>query len=187
MSETNLDRPLTEDEQQILLKMARRAIENAVNPQSKPPIESDEPILAEERGAFVTLHKQGQLRGCIGYVTALKPLDQTIKEMAVAAAMHDPRFDAVTGDELEDLDIEISVLSPLKKVDDVKVIQIGRHGLYVQKGAYSGLLLPQVASEYGWDRHEFLAQTCRKAGLPPNAWQDDDTTLYSFSAQIFQE
>lgn len=145
----------------------------------------DVPVLKEKRGAFVTLKKKGQLRGCIGYIHALKPLGQTIYEMARAAAFGDPRFPPVTKEELPNLSFEISVLTPLKEIKDIEEIKVGVHGLYIIKGSHAGLLLPQVATEYGWDRHTFLEHTCYKAGLAPQAWQDKDAKIYIFSADIF--
>jgi AmmeMemoRadiSam system protein A len=141
--------------------------------------------LKENRGAFVTLQKRGQLRGCIGYIEGHGPLHNTIKEMAEAAAFRDPRFSPVKEKELPELDIEISVLTPLKRIKDVNEIQVGTHGIYIKKGWSSGLLLPQVATEYGWDRQTFLEHTCQKAGLPPAGWKEKDAEIYIFSADIF--
>jgi AmmeMemoRadiSam system protein A len=143
--------------------------------------------LDTECGAFVTLHKDGRLRGCIGYVRALKPLRRTVAEMAIQAALHDPRFPAVTASEVPSLDIEISVLSPLEEVDDVSSIEVGKHGLIVQDGARSGLLLPQVATEQGWDRDTFLDHTCLKAGLPAGSWKREGVTILRFTAEVFGE
>jgi uncharacterized protein len=107
--------------------------------------------------------------------------------MSLAAAFHDPRFHPVNRDELKDLKLEISVLSPLREIVDVNEIEVGRHGLYIVKGVFSGLLLPQVATEYRWDRTTFLRETCRKAGLPPQAWKDEDVRIFVFSAEVFGE
>ncbi|MFH1069293.1 MAG: AmmeMemoRadiSam system protein A, partial [Candidatus Glassbacteria bacterium] len=145
------------------------------------------PVLAEKRGAFVTIKERGQLRGCIGMIVGMRPLVETVSEMAVAAAARDPRFNPVTVDELALLEVEISALSPITPVGDVSRIQVGRDGLIVRRGQFQGLLLPQVATEYGWDRDTFLAQTCRKAGLPPDAWKLKDTEISSFSAEVFGE
>jgi AmmeMemoRadiSam system protein A len=160
-------------------------IENKVKGKPVPEFKIDSPILKENRGAFVTLQKKGQLRGCIGYIEGHGPLHNTIKEMAEAAAFRDPRFSPVKEKELPELDIEISVLTPLQRVKDVNEIQVGTHGIYIKKGWYSGLLLPQVATEYGWDRQTFLEHTCQKAGLPSAAWKEKDTEIYIFSADIF--
>ncbi len=143
------------------------------------------PPLQEPRGAFVTLKRHGQLRGCIGQIEGRWPLAQTVSRMALAAAFQDPRFPPVTPDEWDDLELEISVLSPLVKLEDPAQVRVGTHGLYVRKGSRGGLLLPQVAVEQGWDRETFLRQTCRKAGLPPDAWRDADTELFVFTADVF--
>ncbi|WP_448384558.1 AmmeMemoRadiSam system protein B [Desulfosoma sp.] len=141
--------------------------------------------LREPRGAFVTLKRHGQLRGCIGQIEARQPLAHTVSRMASAAAFQDPRFPPVTPEEWDDLELEISVLSPLEKLDDPTQVRVGTHGLVLRKGSRSGLLLPQVAVEQGWDRETFLRQTCRKAGLPPEAWRDPDTEIYIFTAEVF--
>jgi hypothetical protein len=138
-------------------------------------------------GAFVTLKKHGQLRGCIGFIEARKPSYETVRDMAQAAAFSDPRFSPVTQKEFEDLKIEISILTPLKKISDINEIEVGKHGLYIIKGFNSGLLLPQVATEYSWDRVTFLKETCRKAGLPFDAWKDKDAKIFIFSADVFGE
>jgi AmmeMemoRadiSam system protein A len=133
----------------------------------------------------VTLHKDGKLRGCIGHIRAKKPLVETIVEMAEAAAFQDPRFPPVSSQELDQLDYEISVLTPLRRIKDVEEIQVGIHGIYLKRGGSSGLLLPQVATEWGWDRTTFLEHTCTKAGLPEDAWKDTKTEIYIFSADVF--
>lgn len=135
----------------------------------------------------MTLHKDGQLRGCIGYIEAVKPLLDTIEEMARAAAFSDWRFNPVTAPELPRLEIEISVLSPITAVADPASIVVGVHGLIVSRGSKRGLLLPQVAVEWGWDRETFLAQTCVKAGLPESAWKEKGTKIECFSAEVFSE
>jgi len=180
-----IDLGLSEEEKKILHHIAKTVIESKARGKPVPEFKIESPLLKENRGAFVTIHKKGQLRGCIGYIEAYKPLHKTIEEMAEAAAFRDPRFPPVSEKELQDLDIEISVLTPLRKIKDVNEIEVGKHGIYIKKGWYSGLLLPQVATEYGWDRQTFLEHTCLKAGLPPNAWKDKDTEIYIFSADIF--
>lgn len=180
-----VDLGLNEEEKKILHYIAKTVIENKARGKPVPEFKIESPLLKENRGAFVTIHKKGQLRGCIGYIEAYKPLHKTIEEMAEAAAFRDPRFPPVSEKELPELDIEISVLTPLRKIKDVNEIEVGKHGIYIKKGWYSGLLLPQVATEYGWDRQTFLEHTCMKAGLPPNAWKDKDTEIYIFSADIF--
>lgn len=176
---------LTEEDKQMLLKLVRKTIEAKFtgNKVSGPP--SLKAILTQKRGAFVTLKKQGKLRGCIGYIEARKPLYKTIEEMAVESAFHDPRFPPLQQEELIDIMIEISVLSPLKEIGDIEEIEVGKHGIYLVKDSRSGLLLPQVAKEYGWNRVTFLKETCRKAGLPSLAWQDKDIKIFIFSADIF--
>lgn len=178
---------LTDSEKKALLTIARNAIERAIVGTQKKLPEYDMPVLHEKRGAFVTIHNQGDLRGCIGYVVGHRPLKETVEEMAQAAALRDTRFKPVSASELSEIDLEISVLSPLYKVQDVNEIKVGTHGLMIRAGQYSGLLLPQVAVEHKWDRKVFLEYTCMKAGLFKDAWKDEDTTLYIFSAQVFSE
>jgi AmmeMemoRadiSam system protein A len=154
---------------------------------STPAVKFDSPIMKEKRGAFVTLTRKGSLRGCIGYIVPVKPLAVTIQEMAGAAAFRDPRFNPVKKEEVNDLEIEISVLTPLQEIKDINEVEVGKHGLIIEKGTSSGLLLPQVATDYGWDRETFLTHTCKKAGLHENAWKDPDTKIKIFSAEIFHE
>jgi AmmeMemoRadiSam system protein A len=180
-----VDLGLNEEEKKTLHHIARTVIENKVKGKPVPDFKIESPILKENRGAFVTLQKKGQLRGCIGYIQAYEPLHQTIEKMAEAAAFKDPRFSPVKEKELPELEIEISVLTPLQRIKDVNEIQVGTHGIYIKKGWLSGLLLPQVATEYGWDRQTFLDHTCQKAGLPSTAWKEKDTEIYIFSADIF--
>ncbi|MCX8118263.1 MAG: AmmeMemoRadiSam system protein B [Desulfobacterota bacterium] len=180
-----VDLGLSEEEKKILRHIAKTVIENRAKGRPLPEFKIEAPRLREHRGAFVTLHKRGQLRGCIGYIEGRGPLYKTVEEMAEAAAFRDPRFSPVTESELPELEIEISVLTPLKRISDVNEIEVGKHGIYIRKGWFSGLLLPQVATENGWDRKTFLEHTCQKAGLPPNAWKEKDTEIYIFSADIF--
>ena len=175
------------ESQALLLKIARTSIESHLKKQEPPKFEITDKNLLQKRGAFVTLHKRGQLRGCIGYVLPYKPLHQTVAEMAVAAATEDPRFPSVTLNEMNEIDIEISALSTLKKIESIEELEVGKHGLYMKQGVFSGLLLPQVATDYGWNRKEFLEHTCRKAGLPKDAWKDKKTEISIFSAQVFGE
>jgi len=177
---------LTEADKKTVLEIVRKTIESHVKGEKIPYFKVTSPVLKEKRGVFVTLHKKGMLRGCIGYVEAIKPLDETIREMAIAASTQDPRFPPVSEEELKEIDIEISVLSPLAKIKDPSEIEVGKHGILIRKGFYSGLLLPQVATEYGWDRITFLEHTCNKAGLSKNAWKGD-VEIYIFSAQVFGE
>ncbi len=180
-----VDLGLNEEEKKTLHQIAKTVIENKARGKTVPDFKVESPVLKENRGAFVTIHKRGQLRGCIGYIEGRGPLHKTIEEMAEAAAFRDPRFTPVKEKELPELELEISVLTPLKKIKDVDEVQVGKHGIYIKKGWYSGLLLPQVATEYGWDRQAFLEHTCQKAGLPSNAWKEKDTEIYIFSADIF--
>ena len=171
-------------ERQLLLRLAHEAIEAALQGRSvdlNPPNEH----LAEGRGAFTTLHLNGKLRGCIGYVFPTQSLYCTVAETARSAAFDDPRFNPVKADEAPALKIEISVLSPLRPIKPEEVV-LGRHGLVVTYGGRRGLLLPQVPIEWEWDRTTFLEQTCLKAGLPPDAWLRG-AELHAFSAEIFSE
>jgi MEMO1 family protein len=176
---------LREEEKKALRQIAQAAIEGRLKGGKAAPQEGLTPNLQENRGAFVSLHKGGHLRGCIGQIIPTKPLHQTIADMAMAAAFDDPRFDPLSVKELKDLELEISVLTPMQRVRNTDEIEIGKHGLYVKKGVFSGLLLPQVATEYNWNRVTFLEETCRKAGLQRNAWKEMDTEIYMFSADIF--
>ncbi len=176
---------LTNEEKKLLREIARASIERRLKKEKPPKIEISGEHLKENRGAFVSLHRRGQLRGCIGMIQPSRPLHQVIDEMATAAAFEDGRFEPLSADELKDLEVEISVLTPLQKLQNIEEIEIGKHGLYIKKGFYSGLLLPQVATEYNWNRQTFLEETCRKAGLPRNAWKEKGTEIYLFSADIF--
>ena len=182
-----VDLGLTDSEKNELLRIARVAIESKCF--GKPRAESipSTEKLKELRGAFVSLHKKGMLRGCIGTLEPRSPLWKSVEEMAQAAAFRDPRFRPVTEDELPYLDVEISVLTPFTEVEDTEDIQVGLHGLLIRRGHQAGLLLPQVAAERNWDRLTFLQETCRKAGLAPDTWKDKDTKIYVFSADVFPE
>jgi len=162
-------------------------VETAVREGKLYQCSTESEALMRERGAFVTLRKKGQLRGCIGYIAPLKPLCLTVRDVAASAAVEDPRFPSVTSAELSELEYEISVLSPLHRVTDIKQIKVGQHGLVMLRGDREGLLLPQVPTEQGWDRKTFLEQTCLKAGLPENAWQDEGTDIFFFTALVFGE
>jgi AmmeMemoRadiSam system protein A len=179
---------LSEQEKSELLALARKSVEFAVekNQLYEPPA-SASVTLNSERGAFVTLTKSGDLRGCIGYTSAVKPLYMTVRDTATHAALHDPRFVAVSTAELPQLEYEISVLSPLRRVTDIEQIRIGEHGLLMKNGDSEGLLLPQVPVEQKWDRLTFLEQTCRKARMPAGCWKDEDTDIFSFTAVVFHE
>jgi len=174
-------------DQAMLFRIARESIQAHLRGKWPPPLESDAPKLREPRGVFVTLHRKGSLRGCIGYLEAVKPLGQAVQEMARAAAFQDPRFPPLQAEELPEIDLEISILTPMRRVDTTAEITVGVHGLYLEQGPRRGLLLPQVATEHGWDRLTFLRQTCVKAGLPPDAWKDAATRIYIFCAEILKE
>jgi len=177
---------LGEAERAELLRVARKAVETAVKEAKLLDYDgSSLDALMQERGAFVTLKKHGQLRGCIGYASPVKPLVLTVREVAALAAVRDIRFSPVAPGELKELEYEVSVLSPLRRVLDVKQIQVGRDGLVVRNGRKEGLLLPQVPVEQDWDRTTFLQQACLKAGLPPDAWLDRATDIFQFTALVF--
>jgi len=171
---------------QKLLRIARQTIEARLKGEKIPRLEVEEPELQERRGAFVTLTKGGRLRGCIGYTEPIYPLYEAVASCALSAAFSDPRFPPLRAEELPQIRIEISVLSPLQKIQDISQIQVGVHGLMISKGFQRGLLLPQVATQYRWDRETFLEQTCYKAGLPADAWKKG-ADIYIFSAEIFHE
>lgn len=178
---------LTEEEQALLLRIARETIEAHLAGSTLPLLGFPGARTSSHRGAFVTLHKYGELRGCIGTFLAPKPLHETIREMAIASAMEDPRFPPLASHELPDVDIEISVLSPLREIRSPDEIVVGTHGLYITKGYQRGILLPQVATEYGWDRETFLDHTCLKAGLPSRTWREEKIRIEVFTAQVFGE
>lgn len=178
---------LNKEEKKKLIAIAKASIIEAVGGKRQPGVEVTEERLKENCGAFVTIKKHGRLRGCIGYIVAVKPLYETVKDVARSAAINDNRFSPMTEEELKDIEIEISALTPLKRIYDVEEIEVGKHGIVMKKGFYSGLLLPQVATEYGWDRKTFLEHTCMKAGLPTDAWKDESVEIYIFSAEVFGE
>lgn len=172
------------EERDVLLLLAHRSIELALEGRSADAV-APTPHLAEHRGAFTTLHLEGKLRGCIGYVLPSQSLYATVAETARAAALDDPRFLPVTPEDAPNLKIEISVLSPLLPIRPEEVV-VGRHGLVVAQGGHRGLLLPQVPVEWEWDRETYLAQTCLKAGLSPDAWRHG-AQLQAFTAEVFRE
>jgi uncharacterized protein len=172
------------EERRFLLNLAHEAIDSALRGR-EADCAAPSDHLAEKRGAFTTLHLDGQLRGCVGYVFPVRSLCRTVAETAVSAAFHDSRFLPVTPEEAARLEIEISVLSPLQPIA-AEDVEVGKHGLVVTFGGRRGLLLPQVPIEYGWDRETFLSETCHKAGLPEDAWQHG-ATLEAFSAEVFGE
>lgn len=175
---------LSEANRRFLKSVAREAVERHVNAQPPSRLLYDDPALKECWGAFVTLKVHGHLRGCIGTIVSDEPLPETIAELAVKSASYDPRFPPVGPAELNELDIEISILGPLREVTDIGEIQIGRDGLVVEHGGRRGLLLPQVATEHNLDVRSFLSQTCIKAGLPPDMWKLG-AKIYRFPAEVF--
>ncbi len=181
---------LTKDEKEKLLQIARESIIHYLDGQIIPDIDPSHLPLAlkEDYGAFVTLHKHGKLRGCIGRFNVDGPLYKTIQQIAVSAATKDPRFSAVTTPEIEEIDIEISVLSPMKKIKSINEFELGRHGIYIKKGSQSGTFLPQVAETTGWTKEEFIGHCARdKAGIGWDGWKDEDAEVLIYEARIFSE
>ncbi len=178
---------VSDAEAKILLTLAREAIVHLIEGKDYNPSAAEQPALQQHSGCFVTITQNGQLRGCIGNFQSHQPLYREVVSMAVAAASQDPRFPPLSPADLGNFDLEITILSPLKKITDINEIKVGTHGIYIIKGLNRGVLLPQVATEYGWDRETFLRQTCTKAGLIDDAWQHPDTEIYIFSGQIIHE
>lgn len=172
-------------QRRALFAIAREAISAQLEGRRLKLNAPSQPRLAEPRGVFVTLHLGGELRGCVGFVVAILPLYRTVAEAAVGAAFHDFRFPPLTTPEFRELTLELSVLSPVERIRPEQVV-VGRHGLLVSQGSRRGLLLPQVAEEHGWDAPTFLARTCMKAGLPPDAWLNG-AAVEAFTAEIFSE
>lgn len=181
---------LNQTQRKQLLKLARRTIA-AVLAGGAPGLTADEfdDTLRKPAGAFVTLTTKADddLRGCIGSIEAVAPLYQAVANSAVSAAFRDPRFNPVRDNELDQIAIEISVMGPIERVTNPEEILPGRDGLIITRGHYAGLLLPQVATEYGWDRETFLDQTCVKAGLSRGIWRDPGTKIEKFAAEVFHE
>ena len=180
---------LTEEDRQLLLQIARDAVRAHLSgdPPQFPVVSSG--VLTEPHGIFVSIHEghEGQqLRGCIGNIQPSGPLYRSAADCAIAAAVGDPRFMPMTIAELTAVEFEISVLSPLESMQDIREIEIGKHGLLISKRSARGLLLPQVATMYGWDREQFLQETCRKAGLRPDDWKEG-ATIQHFTASVFSE
>jgi uncharacterized protein len=179
---------MNKGQKHALLKVARDTVEAVIKGKRTPVVEADDPDLSTHLGCFVTLKTGDELRGCIGQFTGDKPLVNMVVEMAKASATDDPRFfdNPLTLDDLQDLDIEISVLSELKKTTNPLSLRLGIDGIYIKKGYLSGCFLPQVATETGWSKEEFLSYCCsHKAGLPEDAWRDSKTEVYLFSAEVF--
>lgn len=177
------------EDKDYLLNLARKSIENYLSTKKiLTPDPPDNPLLNEQRAVFVTLSKNGDLRGCIGHMEARMPVYQAVVEMATAAAFNDYRFSPLGKEELKQIEIEISILSPLKKIDDPEQIRLGIDGVWIKKGYHSGVFLPQVAAETGWDKQTFLESLCaHKAGLPKNAYLDPDTEIFIYQVDKFRE
>lgn len=186
MSERSAIAGLDDNDKRELLRIARATLREYLTTGFMPPGAPHRQTLLEPRGAFVTLHTGGELRGCIGRVDADTPLYLAVEQLAVAASTRDPRFDPLRAEELKDTRIEISVLSTLRSSKPEEV-EIGKHGVVITRGVRRGLLLPQVAVEHGLDRERFLDETCGKAGLPPGAWSQPGTILQTFTAEVFRE
>ena len=184
---------LNADEQKELIKAAWKSIRHEVcgdalvSNRGQLDRFDTESLLRQPAGAFVTLYKKGSLRGCLGVIVSEEPLLETVSGIAGRAAIADPRFSPVTEDELVGIQIEISILSPLKEISSIEEIFVGTHGLFIQAGMFRGLLLPQVAVAQRWNRIQFLEETCIKAGLPPNQWKDPETRIFIFSAEIIKQ
>ena len=173
-------------ERSELLALARKSVEHAVREGKLYDADaSSSELLNQERGAFVTLKESGELRGCIGYTSSLKPLYLTVRDTATYAALRDPRFPPVSASELPKLEYEISVLSPLRRVLDVRQVKVGQHGLLMKDDTHEGILLPQVPVEEKWDRQKFLEETCAKAGMRAGCWKDENTDIFQFTAVVF--
>ena len=180
-----VDLGLSEEEKETLRRLAYQTIRSRCLGEPLPGFSTQSQRLREPRGAFVCVKKTGELRGCIGMLEGRGPLYETIREMAIQAAFSDPRFCALEPSELDEIEVEISVLTPMERIQRPSQIEIGKHGIYIRKGYYSGLLLPQVATENGWDREQFLQWTCKKAGLQENEWRSPEVELHVFSADVF--
>lgn len=178
--------PLPSEGRRALLELARRALVEAVVHGRVLQVPTEQGELAAPCGAFVSLHLRGRLRGCVGQIESTEPLAETVARCAAAAALEDPRFQPVSSAEVNQLEIEISVLSPLEPAT-LEEIEVGRHGLLVTRGRLRGLLLPQVATQYRWSRERFLEETCVKAGLEREAWKDPITKIQRFTAEVFSE
>lgn len=186
--DNSLNRELNQEEQKLALEIARKTIEAVFTGQKYQPNTDQYLIFQTKRGVFVTLHEDEKLRGCIGTFEPAKPLAGAIQEMASSAAFHDSRFYPLDEKELDQLKIEISILSPMEKIDDPSVIEVGKHGVLVKKGLRNGVYLPQVATEQNWDCERFLCHLCEhKAGIHKDSWKDGSADVYIFTAQVIKE
>lgn len=181
---------MDEQAKKILLDIARKSIDAAITGKTKPLLSCDHPDLQGKQGVFITLKTHGQLRGCIGRFVSDIPLYQLVSEMAVSSATEDPRFEfnRIKSQELNQLKIEISVLSPLIPISNPLDFELGKHGIFIKKNFHVGCFLPQVATETGWNKEEFLSYCCSsKAGLPANAWKNKDVEIDIFTTEIIEE
>lgn len=181
---------MDEQAKKILLDIARASIKAAIKQEPRPLVSCNHPDLQGKLGVFVTLKIHGQLRGCLGHFLSDMPLYQTVSEIAASSATDDPRFESnrITLSEFNELEIEISVLSPLIRISNPLDFELGKHGIYIKKGFCVGCFLPQVATETGWSKEEFLSYCCsHKAGLPANAWRQKDVEIYIFTTEIIEE
>jgi AmmeMemoRadiSam system protein A len=178
---------LDETDKITLLKLARLTLQSYFDNGAKAVDDISRVSLLEKKAAFVSLHNREDLRGCIGQLYPDRELYKIVQNCVLSAALEDSRFAPVRREELPDLNIEISVLSPFHRIRDIQEIQIGKHGIYLVSGGFQGLLLPQVAANYGWDRLTFLQQTSRKAGLRESAWREKHSVIHIFEAEVFDE
>ncbi len=175
----------TAAEKAELLRIARESVVSVVSGTKYVAVEPESSRLHQEAGAFVTLYLKGELKGCIGFIESRLPLYNTVAEVAAKSAVADPRFENVKSSELEDISIEISVLSPMQALENTDDLVVGRNGVMIVKGYSRGLLLPQVATENGWDREQFLSYVCLKAGLDKNAYKNPGAKVFVFTAEVF--
>jgi AmmeMemoRadiSam system protein A len=181
---------LSEKEKKEILKLAKLAIQSIFKKELIAELTKQKRVvknLGLRNGVFVTITKRGELRGCIGYILPVREFEELVVDAAVSAAIRDPRFDPLTEDEVGEIEIEVSVLSEPKRIENVSEVEVGKHGLIVRRGPFQGLLLPQVATEYNWDKLTFIRQTCIKAGLSPDEWKKEGTEIYTFTAEVFSE
>ncbi len=178
---------LVDRQKEFLLKLARESILSWLENRAVNLEQPDDTIYNTHKGGFVTIHKHGKLRGCIGYIEAYRSVYETIKDMARSAAFRDPRFPTLTRKEFPEIELEISLLSELIPIENINEIEVGRDGLVIRNEVTSGILLPQVATEWHWNRNTFLKQVCLKAGMRVDAWKEPQTELFRFQAEIFSE
>lgn len=177
-------------EKSQIIKLAELTLESLFKPEKKQEVEKQRKIVEKlglNNGVFVTLLKKGELRGCIGYITPVKEFSRLLIDATISSATRDPRFDPLKKEELDEIEIEVSILSEPKKISSIAEIEVGKHGIIVRRGPYQGLLLPQVAVEHRWDKLTFLQHTCIKAGLHPNDYRKEDTEIYVFTAEVFSK